>query len=79
MSITQTMGVQVVRDGWWRRTLARLKPAPSRPPAFHASRITRTANTRPGLRRGRHRCIAGGVIVTYRLTGGRYISFRRHP
>lgn len=77
MSVTQTMAVEIVRDGWWRRTLARFRPAPSRPPTYHASHLTRTVNTRPG-KRGRHRPTAGGVIVTYRLVGGRYVSFRRH-
>jgi len=78
MSVTQTMAVQVVRDGWWRRTKARLRGAPTRPPTYHASRLGRTATTRP-RQRGRHRHGAGGVIVTYRLPGGRYISFRRRP
>jgi len=78
MSVTQTMAVQVVRDGWWHRTKARLRGAPTRPPAYHASRLTRTLNTRP-RKRGRHRQSTGGVIVTYRLAGGRYISFRRRP
>ena len=77
MDVTRTMAVQVVRDGWWRRVVARFRPAPSRPPTYHASRLTRTPNTHP-TKRGRHRHCAGGVIVTYRLAGGRYISFRRH-
>ena len=74
MAVTQTMAVEIVRDGWWRRTRARFQPKPSRPPSYHASRVTRT---RPA-KRGRHRRAAGGVIVTYRMVGGRYVSFRRH-
>lgn len=78
MSVTQTMAVEIVRDGWLRRTVARFRPAPSRPPTYHASRITRTVKTGPA-HRGRHRHTSGGVIVTYRLAGGRYVSFKRRP
>lgn len=77
MSVTQTMAVEVVRDGWWRRTRARFQPRPTHPPSYHASRVTRTVNARP-VKRGRHRRAAGGVIVTYRVAGERYVSFRRH-
>ena len=77
MGVTQTMAVEIVRDGWWRRTRARFQARPTDPPGYRASRVTRTVTTRP-TKRGRHRRAAGGVIVTYRVAGERYVSFRRH-
>lgn len=74
MGVSQTMAVEIVRDGWWRRTRARFRPSQ---PIYHASRTLRVTNARPGSG-GRHRHTTGGVIVTYRIAAGRYVSFRRH-
>lgn len=70
------VGVEIgSRRGWWERVTARFRPAPSRPPSYHASR---TINTRPRTR-GRHRGRPGGVAVTYTHPNGHLITFRRRP
>jgi hypothetical protein len=74
MSVT-LQGVQIGRASWWRRFRARLRPAPSRPPTYHA---TRTANVRPGAG-GRHRPAVGGVIRQEALPNGWIVTFRRRP
>lgn len=75
MDVTLT-GVEIVRTCWWHRAWARLRPAPSRPPTYHATRI---ANVRPGNPRGRHRCTVGGVIRQEALANGWIVTFRRRP
>jgi hypothetical protein len=74
MSVTQ-VGVEIGQRKWWKRWTARLRPAPTRPPSYHASR---TVNTRPG-QRGRHRGLPGEQAVTYPHPNGHYITFRRRP
>jgi len=75
MGDTQTMGVQIGHTSWLQRLTARLRPTPSRPPSYHASR---TVNVRPG-QGGRHRCVAGGVIRQEPHPGGWIVTFRRRP
>jgi hypothetical protein len=74
MSVTQTTGVEIGWTCWWQRLRARLRPTPSRPPSYHASR---TANVRPGTG-GRHRC-ATGVLRQEQLPSGWIVTFRRRP
>jgi hypothetical protein len=74
MGCTQ-VGVETGRCRWWERLTARLRPAPTRPPSYHA---TRTANVRPGG--GKHRHTPGGLVTAYRLLDGRVVKFRsRRP
>lgn len=68
-------GVEIGRTCWWSRCVARLRPTPSRPPSYHA---TRTANVRPGAG-GRHRPAVGGVIRQEHLPNGWIVTFRRRP
>jgi hypothetical protein len=69
------VGVETGRCKWWERFTARLRPTPTRPPSYHASR---TVNTHPG-QRGRHRGTPGAQAVTYPHPNGHYITFRRRP
>lgn len=60
-------------DGWLSNLINRLRPAPSRPPGWHATRQT---NTRPGG--GRHRA-TGGAFEVYTLPDGRQFRMRLRP